>query len=158
MLFHQIVLQLQWPFMKDSRVTVTVSIERAEFWGKKTPNSLVQMKTHCVQRVLALCCAVTGSINGEQASCHPAHQLSSVSWLEKPTSTPSFYSKSAKRWKSSCERHSPSTSKHVHVIHQEGSVTKFRPPHVWPYAWPAFLASLERSDAEGQLATSWSGR
>lgn len=98
--------------MKISRTTVTVSIERAEFWEKITPNSLVQMKTHCVQWVLALCCAVTESINGEQAWCHPAHQLSSVSWVEKSTSSPSFYSESAKCWKSSCEQQPQRTSKH----------------------------------------------
>lgn len=99
--------------MRISRTTVTVGIERDEFWEKKqTPNSLVQMKTHCLQQVLELCCAVTESINGEQARCHPAHQLSSASWLEKPTSSPSFYSKSAKCWKSSCEQQPQHTSKH----------------------------------------------
>lgn len=40
------------------------------------------MKTHCAQQIPAACNIVTKSINGEQAWCHPAHQLSSVSRLD----------------------------------------------------------------------------
>lgn len=76
--------------MKIFRILVSVNTQRDELWGKKTPNGLAQMETHCVQQILALCRTVTKSSNGGQAWCHSAHQLSSVSWLEK-TSSPSFY-------------------------------------------------------------------
>lgn len=112
------------------------------------------MKTHCVQQVLALCCAVTESINGEQAWCQPAHQLSSVSWLEKPTSSPSFYSESAKCWKSSCEPQPHCTSKHRHCscVHQEVPVTK------WPLCLTCIPCLLGEEWCRRQLATSWRDR
>lgn len=53
--------------MKIFRILVSVNTQRDELWGKKTPNGLAQMETHCVQQILALCRTVTKSSNGGQA-------------------------------------------------------------------------------------------
>lgn len=116
--------------MKMSRTTVTVSMERAEFWEKK--NLSANENTLCTGGPGTVLCS-SESISGEQAWCHPAHHLPSVSRLEKPTSSPSC-SESAGCWKSSCDKQPQRTSEHrhcsCHVIHQQVPVAKLRhPPH-----------------------------